>query len=63
MNILLNFIQSHIFFITFIVCFWFYADCVKHKRFITDLVEKILFIIFTYFLASALHGQFNGVQL
>ena len=61
MDTILDFIKDYIFIITFIICFWFYIDCNKYNRYITDLFEKILFIIFTYFLASALHGQFNGV--
>ena len=61
MDTILNFIKDYIFIITFIVCFWFYTDCLKHKRYITDIVEKILFIAFTCFLAVALNGQFNGV--
>ena len=57
----MDFIKDYIFIITFIICFWFYMDCFKHKRFITDLVEKVLFIVFTCFLSAALYGQFNGV--
>ena len=60
MNELLEFFKSYIFIITFILCFWFYTDCIKYKRFITDLPEKIMFITFTCFLALALNGQLNG---
>lgn len=59
MNELVIFVKNNIFIISIIICIWFAIDCVRYKRFFTNLFDWSMYAIFSICMSLSLQGYLS----